>query len=441
MKRDVLPLAAMVALIGLSGCDMPDTPSETPGSSTDVASTLVVKDIPPGPDPAFKPLTPESSLARLSPELAKTALARSAAVQEARAARSSIAAARAARTPRVLPTGSADLTDGETATIGVSLEQSLWDGGRTSARITEQELRYTDATLRAWAEQNDLVRDGLEAYILFSEATAKSRTYSELASALEDLSVILTSRVEGGVADRGEQLQLDVALQEVRRERLSTASDRDIAAADLIRLLPPDITLPKPAGPTELIQACNPAWPKSEAPADAIARLRTERQKAAEELLRARRFPRLVLAAGAAIGAATTPGVGVQIDASDMLGPGAKATVDAARAETEAALVAYNRQKVESRSTLEQLEAEKASLQSEETALKDLIAKNRDSLQLYREQLEAGTIQITDGIALLQEISRAEIQLIEAQTAIALNCVRSAAFRGYLLPIGVIDEG
>lgn len=405
-----------------------------------VEPALVVPDMPPPPDSTFVALMPGSSLANITKPLAQTAIQRSSAIQVARAARASTRAIEASRLPQVRPTGSVSLNEPDSATVGIALEQTLWDAGRRNARLTEQELRYANAILEAWAEQNELVQSGLEAYVTLAEADAKLGNIQRLTEDLNRLSKTLNSRIEGGVADRGEALKIDIALQEVEREKLTTESQRRIAIADLASVLPSDQVPSRAAESLEkLIKVCNRNWPDTEPPADAIARLAAERQKVQEDLTRSRRFPRLVMAAGAAIGAAATPGVGVQIDASDMLGPGARATMEAAQAETSAALVRYNGQKIQTRSDLEQLEAEHASLKAEERALRGLIAKNTETYRLFLEQVEAATVEIADGIGLFQEAADTRSQLAATQAAITRNCIRSASARGYLQPIGGFD--
>jgi outer membrane protein TolC len=445
MKRSKTIFTPLILVIGLTGCaGLPSDEGQLQnGDQVDAVqeSVLAVPNIPASPDLNFAAFKPDSSLSKLIEPLSQTALIRSSAVQEARAMRSAVDAARLARRPRILPTGSASLTEPDASTVGISIEQMLWDGGRVEYRITQQELRYTSAILEAWAEQNDLVRSGLEAYINLMEADARLLHYSELASDLGALSKTIDSRFEGGVADRSESLKLAITLQEVARERLSVETEKRIAFANLNRLLPEGAQSTNGSGNFDVLAAaCNRNWPNSEPPADARARLMAEGHRIQESIISARRFPRLVLAAGAAIGAAATPGVGLQIDASDMLGPGAKASIEAASAETDAALVFYNTQRIDSNRELEQLDVEYTSFASEQDALSGLVTRNVETYELFLEQVGASTVQVTDGIDLLREAANTRIQLVQTQAAIALNCVRSASLRGYLQPIGEFHE-
>jgi adhesin transport system outer membrane protein len=443
MKNTKKVASVIIIAFWASGCAVSNvSEKENPNKASAAPdSVLAVPDIPPAPNSEFLAFKSKSSLAKLAEPLGETALVRSSAVQEARAARASKEAARAARLPRVRPTGSASLTEQNAVSLGLSLEQTLWDGGRTGGRITEQELRITEATLRAWADRNDFVRDGLEAYVSLAEANTKLAHQRQLNSDLSTLSQTLERRIEGGVADRGELLKLEIARQEVERENLSVETQKRTALANLVRLLPEGYSAPaKTDSLSNLAGACHRTWPETEPPTDAIVRLGAERAKINEKLTKSRRFPRLVLAAGAALGAATTPGVGVQIDASDMIGPGAKATVEAAKAETDAALVKYNGQRIETRSELEQLESEFESLRAEERALLGLVEKNVETYALFLEQVEAGKVEIADGIGLLRETAQTRNQLATARASIVTNCIRSAAMRGYLQPIGGFNE-
>lgn len=406
-------------------------------NGNDPTSRLAVKDIPPGPDPDYTAFKPGTELQGLVPQLEATARLRSAAAHEARAARSDVDAAKASRRPRITPTGTATLSDETSLTIGIAATQTLWDGGRTLARITEAQLRITEAVLRSWTERTEMVRAGLHAFIEYSRLTEKLAMETELSKNLDDLSVLIDSRLEGGVANRSETLKLQVALQQVNREKLSSESGIRMAAAELISLLPEGTPIPKAARVETLLSSCNRQWPMTETPNEALARLNAERKKSNEESLRARRLPKIVMAAGATLTGAAAPGVGVQIDATDVIGPGARDTIEAARAQTEAALVNYYSQRVTSERKLDELNAEYSVLISEEEAMRALIGVNEANFDLYLEQVEAGTIQIADGISLLQEDARARIQLTDVQAAIIANCVKMNAERGYLTSVGI----
>ena len=286
-----------------------------------------------------------SRLAELASRLDIEAIKRSSALHERSAAEAELDARRFDRFPQLVPTGSIPLNgNGNSAfgrgnpSIGIAVEQMIWDGGRLRAQLSDTELKIADATIRSWIERNDDVYEGLVAYLEISRLEARLVVFQELEANLDIISRQLETRAAGGVADRGEMLRMVVALQELKRDILSDESEIRRARADLRRLLRSDLETQPLRDLGQASLQCNRSWTDLEMPRDALARIEVERTAESEKLLKARRFPRVTLGAGSAYysnGGWSGPGVAIQLDASDMLGLGRKSIGTAGRANTK----------------------------------------------------------------------------------------------------------
>jgi adhesin transport system outer membrane protein len=382
--------------------------------------------------PAYQSLKEGTQLAQLAEKLDQVAIEESSALQELRAARAALRARAFDRYPDVVPTGSAPLNSDTDASIGLTLEQALWDGGRVRANLRRDELAVADAAFRAWGERNEEVLEGLIAFTEMSRFEYRLQIYSDLVEDLTELDERLKTRAEGGVADRGERLRMIVALQETERDKLSDERGLRRARSDLIRKLP-DENVPAAFDSFESASAsCGRAWPGIQAPTDAIAEIQVESAVADEQLLKARRFPRLVLAAG--LSTLGSPQLGLALDADDMLGLGRQNTIDAAEASTQAQRALYRQRQEDTNRELERLEEDYTGLQKDIVQLSKLIATNDETLDLFKEQVQAGSIPITEGIFLYQEAADARITMADLRADLVRNCLESAALRGVLVP-------
>jgi outer membrane protein TolC len=408
----------------LVGC----TPAPSPDAMTETEETVVVTRTP------SISLQPQSSLAVLAAKLDTVAITRSAAIQERRAAEAALSAAKFSRFPQLAPTGAAPLNSDADASLGLSLEQVIWDAGRIKAQLTDSELAVADAALRAWVERSEMVGDGLAAYVGISRFQARLDILAGLLNELKALDARLLVRAEGGVADRGERLRMAVALQEVLRAVISNESDLRQSKADLTQALDSENYPPNLTNLNAAISMCQRNWPAMEAPADALSSVRLNRAKADEKLAGARRFPRIVVEAG--LSTLASPAVGLKLDADDMLGLGRKRALEAANATTQAAVVAHARQLDETRTDLARLEGDAQGFRADVEKLNELIATNQSTLELFREQLEAGSISITQGITIHQENSETLLSKVDLQARLLTNCLQSSELRGVLVPFG-----
>lgn len=383
-----------------------------------------------------------TQLSNLADRIDEVAIVRSSAVQKVRAAEAELQARRFDNYPQIRPTASAPLSGGGSASIGLSIEQLIWDGGRIRARLSDAELKIAEASLRAWAERNEAVHDGLEAYVNIARYEARILELGSLEQKLGGINTLLETRLAGGVADRGELLRMNVALQELQRRLVSDTAALRQARADFVRQLPDEDNTPALRDLRAAVSQCSRVWPDSEAPADALARVSTDRAEASEELVRAQRFPRVVIASGSNYSqdGFSEPTVGFRIDASDMLGLGRNANLEAVEASSQAAAAAYTFQKDATMADLARLEAGFDGLQSDAASLRELVQQNGATLDLYEEQLSVGSIALTDGIVLHREQSDTIITLFDVETGSLLNCLLSAQRRGLLAKFEVINN-
>lgn len=391
------------------------------------------------PPSSYVSLEPDGSLMPLAGQLDAATIERSAIVQEERVARARLAARGYDRLPQVRPAGSLEFDDGPQATVGPSVEQVMFDGGRSRASMGEAEIGVVIAGLRAWAARNEGVYEGLRAYVDMSRYQARLRVYASIEDELGELNELLELRASGGVSDRGELLRMNVALQELQREIVGDRAALRQAGSDLVRYLPGAEGRQPLRDLARASAECNRQWPETEAPMDALARVQVDRTRNAEDYTRAQRFPRLVLGAGAAVtnlASAVTPGVSVNVDATDMLGMGAQARVEAAELESEATLAAYQTQRMDTQAELARLDANYAEYREGLRQLQALQRSNRETVDLYREQIEAGSIPLVEGIALYREVARTEADIIDLHADALINCLRSSQVRGLLAPFG-----
>lgn len=377
----------------------------------------------------------------LAAQLNQIAIERSSFLQEMQAARAEYRARQFDRYPQVRPSASSPVVGGGDASIGLSVEQLIWDGGRIRAGLSEVDLRIAEARLRALREINLKVHDGLGAFVRTSQLTEQIDVLVGLQSELISIKSLLETRLAGGVADRGEVLRISISIQEIERDLVLKASELRQAESELIRLLP-DTQLGTDILDLAATEAhCRRVRPENEALADSMARLSVARAEASQLGLKSRTFPRVILSGGSSYTESRqwTSAIGIRLDASDMLGLGRRDNIEATQASTRAAQRSFTLQKEETTAELLQLENEYEGLQSDETFLLTLVDINDDTLSLYTEQLEAGSISISDGVIIQRERANTVMELINTRSNLILNCLKFAELFGLLATLGPVD--
>lgn len=440
--------ACAVLTMPVLGCGQAQT-SSPPQELRAEAGTEVLTDTPAAPplEATVRPATRTNLIAgtrlsTLAARIDEVAIVRSSTVQQVRAAEAELQARRFDSYPQIRPTASAPLTGDGNASIGLNIEQLIWDGGRIRARLNDAKLKIAEVGLRAWAERNEAVLDGLEAYVNIARYETRIFELGDLRQKLGEINTLLETRLAGGVADRGELLRMNVALQELQRRLVSDTAALRQARTDFVRQLPDANDIPALPDLRAAASQCSRVWPNNTPPAVALARVTKARAEASEGVVRAQRFPRVVLAGGSNYSqdGFSEPTIGIRLDVGDMLGFGRKGNLEAAEASSHAAAAAYALRKDETLAELARLEANFNGLQSDAASLRELVRQNEATLDLYEEQLDAGSIALTDGVVLHRERSDTLIRLIDAEADSLLNCLSSSARRGLLAKFEVIND-
>lgn len=378
-------------------------------------------------------------LASLAARLDTVAITKSPAVRDLRAARARLYAKKYDLLPSLKPAARIPLSGGGDPSIGLAIEQVVWDGGRIRSGISVAEYQVVEAALTAWIDRNDTIYDGVSAYIDMSRHKSRLAVYNQLWRDLSSLNELLQTRESGGVADRGELLRMSVALQEVQREMLSDEAEVRKAESELARLLteqspPRAITISDAA-----IKSCRMSWPERELPADAIARFELAQRRAQEANTKARKWPSVVAGAATSYvtGGSVNPNLALELDSEDMLGLGRRGNIAAAESNTQSARSAYSLQKEDTRAELSRLEADHKSTLKDIAQMASLEKSSRGSLALYHEQLEAAKIPLTEGITLYREAAETRLLLADLRADLLSTCTRIAQVRGTLAPFSI----
>lgn len=382
-----------------------------------------------------------SLLANTAGQLDRVAVARSSKLQEIQAAEADYRARRFDRYPQLRPTASAPLIGSEGRSIGLRAEQLLWDGGRLRTQLTDAQMQIEMATLEAWQERNATVYEGLSAYVDWSLYTARVDILEELDAELRLIADLLQTRFDGGVADRGELIRMNATLQEVQRRIVADSASKRKAKTELSLLLPGSSDVDVLSDIGGAAQQCSRAWQGDKTPGVALAQLSVSRAELTEGFVGAKRFPKILLTGGSNYSSDgwSEPSVGIVLDASDMLGLGRKENRAAAEASTRSAIAAYEYEKDKIAAELAQLDVEYSELKSDKKLLRGLIQRNLEALKLYTEQLEAGTISLSDGAVFHREKADTLVAFVDVEADIITNCLRSSEVRGLLAPIGGSD--
>lgn len=378
---------------------------------------------------------------KLSTQLDKVAYSRSAKLQELRAIRARRRATELGRFPTVAPTGSVQLDGKSDPTLGLAVSQMIWDGGRLSARLTDLEHQEMLVQLQLWSERNDAIYQGLTSYVEIQELVEKLQARRQLESTLNRLSDLLDTRLQGGVADRGEVLRLTAAQNDIQRQKMRASSDLKRAKSNLTRLLAGTKKWPNGQSLSSLSDQCQTKWPEVMPPMDAAALADVHRAVAAAALTNARRFPSIVAGTGLDLLSGAVGGVGLRIDASDMLGLGRRAELEAVAAQIDGAVINFKNQQDDTEDTLHQLDQDRESAAMDIGQLRALKRTNTESITLYEEQLESGALQVADGIDLYRNETETKINMIELQADLVRNCIEASRTRGTLARFDLVIPG
>lgn len=427
---------ATLSVLALFGCSSGQETVELDETTTAKQIVIEPQNVE-EPAPGFSTsnnLVAKSALGKLAHELATESKLRSPALQEQKSARAELSALSFERYPKITPVASTFVTSQRDNAIGISVEQVVWDGGRLKGRLSDAELAVAEASARAWQERNEYVFEGLQSYVDVSLNRTKLEILHDLKTQLEKLSDLVSRRVRGGVADRGELLRVSIAERKLSREIIAIESSLHRAEASLLRMLPTGMKIETDTSIDRLIPQCGRNWKEELSPNDRIAQIAVDRAIASEHVTRARRFPQLTLRAGStyAGGEVTDPAVGFQLDARDMLGFGRRGSIDAAIATTQSARARYRFQRDRTNAELEDLRVSYEGYQHNLKQLTSLEDANQSTLKLYSQQILVGSLPLTDGISLFRAKADTLLDISDTQARMVSNCLRVSVLLGTL---------
>jgi adhesin transport system outer membrane protein len=396
---------------------------------------------------SFKIIQPQlalveiSELGQLAKQLDKELLVRAGAVQELRAAQARLKAAEFERLPKFFPTASYSLEGGETS-VGLGVEQTVLDFGATKAKIESANLDIQEKRLNLWVDRNQTVFDGLSAFLDITHITNRLRVYQSLEGELENINILVSARSSGGVADRGENLRVLSAQQEVQRKVIESNSELSEAKSQLTRLMIPISDIPKVSTLDKIDTMCRRNSRLGSFPEVALAEINHAKAKANLRSAHSRRFPKIVLNAAlnrVLPGVTNSPTAGINLDSSNLLGLGRKQTILAAESDLDGARLTLDRTRENTQAELRQYEIEYQGLQASKRTLKSLIGSKNETISLYREQIEAGAMELPEGISFLQELADTQLLMLDVEADIIKNCLILALKRGALAQIELVD--
>lgn len=383
-----------------------------------------------------------SELHGLANHLDDEFLVRAGAVQELRAAQARFKAAKFDRFPKILPTANYSLEGGGGTSVGIGVEQTLLDFGATKAKIQSAELDIQEKRMNLWVDRNQTVFDGLSAYLEITRISNRLRVYQSLERELEDLNKLVVTRSSGGVADRGESLRVVSAQQEVQRGIIEDTSILNEAKSQLARLMTPSVEVPKASTLKKVEAMCRRSSRPGSLPEVVLAEINHAKAKAELRSAHSRKFPKIILNAAlnrVLPGVTNNTTAGINLDSSSLLGLGRKQTILAAEADLEGARLTLDRIRESTKAELRQYEVEYQGLQASKRTLKSLISSKNETVSLYREQIEAGAMELPEGISFLRERADTQLLMLDVEADIIGNCLTLALKRGALAKIELED--
>lgn len=379
---------------------------------------------------------PQTILGTLAQQIDAQFLQKAGAVQDLGAARARYEVATFERYPTIIPTASLPVSN-ESASIGVVAEQTLWDFGATQSRITDADLNIHGKRTELWIARNEVVFDGLNAFLEITRIKQRADVYRDLEKELTTLDALLELRVSGGVADRGEVLRLISAQQEIQRDMIRDQSSLNEAMAKLSSLVPSGGSLPVLTNLRAARDMCAREGLHSNMPEVVLAEITLAKAQNNQRLTQSNRYPRIYAEASLSRTASgsTNRNLGLRLDASNLLGLGRAQELQAVNADVEGARLAYEKTKESVATEFGQYAVEYSGLIASEQTLNALVESKSKTIALYREQIEAGLMDLPDGISFMREHADTILLLHDVEMDIVKNCLSLSLKRGALAQI------
>jgi outer membrane protein TolC len=315
------------------------------------------------------------------------------------------------------------LTNSRTA---FSLEQVLFDGGRTRSAVRSATLTVAMARSAERQTHNDLVVATTRAYGQVLRAAAGRRAAESAVAAAEEDARTAAARRDAGTGTEADVLAMLVHLAQMRARAIDAVSGERIARAGLNRLMnapldrewsleEPTTLENAPLDLTALLDAAMRLHPEIEQ-----ATLRRDLNRALKQSAQSALWPNLALQGGyewndgrrGGPAGAWIAGAAVRVN---LFSGGAniarvrEASYAIARAEAE-------QQRVEASVRLEVLTAAEqlSSARARQDVSRAAVTQARESLRMIRDRYEAGMVSTNDVIRAATVVLDAEAQLVGA---------------------------
>ena len=336
------------------------------------------------------------------------------------------------RWPQITPIAGID-EDGDSQ-AGLRTTLTLFDFGRSRARQAQADRAIELAQLDLWQERIDSVRDALGVLIDASRAQALRDASALSLIDVTEMRQFAESRVGAGITDQSEQILYDVRLAELRNEINADTAALELALGQIAvstRRVFTDASVPALAA---IEAALLPAPAGSGAQELARARLQYRIAEHQLRLVRARRFPTLLLRGTALFdGSDVSSTASLAIEGSDFLGLATQPSVQAARSALASAQARVAQVARELQIEARRIALERMRLESRAVSLKTLLEEARVSVSLFLQQQDIGGRPLTDGITVYRTLLDTERRLVLVRAELLRLHLEDAVQRGTLV--------
>ncbi len=317
----------------------------------------------------------------------------------------------------------------------ISIEQSIFDGGRTQSGVRAASLDRDLAEARREAARQDLAFNAAQAFVRALDREAGVRAAQAAVDAAESDRERARARRDVGLATDADVLAMDVHLADMRQQRISASGDLAVAyvhLADVVGLpLTTSFTLVRPV-PRPALDDDDDALVRealARHPRRREADVQIQRADNARRTARAALLPAIGAQAGWELNGDTLAtqrsswglGVDVHINLFDGFATRARMAEAAhARARTIAERARVERRiEVDVRASL----AEWTAARAREDAGRAALAQARESQRIVRERYDGGLATMADVLRAAEAVRNAESRTTAAEMDVILQRV------------------
>ena len=425
------PAQCLALIVSLSGClSSPTTLDQT--GLVELIPDVSIETAVQVPQDARASLSKVGNLWTIARQAEQQAIEDSSAGFDILAAQSDAAAIRTGRLPKISPVASID-GDGDTS-LGVSLNQTIWDFGSSRAQIKRAEVDVVIAEVDQWIEINEAIFEALDVYLTHQRSLERLDNYSALQANVNDLAETVSRRFDGGVAGRSENLEVSIILQELARDILDERSEQAAALIRFRSLIGEASATPGHHSSVSMLDECTPQATTPEPPEVLRARFLVQRSLDDLDVLKSRRLPVLIgnIDARESNGGIETS-AGLSIDASQLLGWDRAARLEAGEQRVQAAQQEHQNVSEAVRLDIQQLQDEYTRQQASLVEIDRLLVSARESENFFEDLFNSGRSSLDDGLQLKREVSILERSRSDRRIELVRTCLRIGRIQGTLI--------